>query len=110
MSIKASSPLHLVHSAAAAHPYYVFHLYVAGTSPNSMNAIECVKRLCEGRLDGRCQLEIIDLYQFPALAKRENVIAIPTLVRKFPLPVKRMIGDMSDTRRLLLEDDRTEIG
>jgi circadian clock protein KaiB len=110
MKTKMSSPLQLVHSAPKKQPYYIFDLYVVGTSPNSMHTIECAKRLCEERLAGRCHSNIIDLYQFPALAKRENVIAIPTLVRKSPLPVKRMIEDMSDARCLLQEDNKTETG
>ena len=105
-------PLRMVHAAtaaAAARQYYVFHLYIAGNAPNSMRAVECVKRLCEERLGERCRLHIIDLGRQAALAKSENIIAIPTLIRKFPLPVIRMIGDMSDTRSLLRDDDRREM-
>jgi circadian clock protein KaiB len=102
-------PLRLVQSTPVKRQYYVFHLYVAGTSPNSMRAIECVKRLCDELLDGRCDLDIIDLCQLPALAKSENVIAIPTLIRKFPLPIKKMIGDISDISCLLQEDERNEV-
>lgn len=108
MKTDAAPRLRLVHSATAKRQSYVFHLYIAGASPNSIRAVECVKRLCEEGLAGRYELNIIDLCQMPELAKRENVIAIPTLVRKFPLPVKRMIGDLSDTRCLLQEDDLKE--
>jgi circadian clock protein KaiB len=101
-------PLRLVRSLPDTRQRYVFLLYVAGTSPNSVRAIASVKRLCKEDLNGRHQLDIIDLGQLPALAKSENVIAIPTLIRKYPLPIKKMIGDMSDTRSLLLEEDRKE--
>ncbi|MDB5990023.1 MAG: thiol-disulfide isomerase [Herbaspirillum sp.] len=101
-------PLRLVHSLPDTRQCYVFLLYVAGTSPNSMRAIASIERLCKEALNGRYQLEIIDLAQLPALAKSENVIAIPTLIRKFPLPIKRIIGDLPDTRSLLLEEDREE--
>ena len=103
-----ASPLRLVHSAPAKRQSYVFHLYIAGASPNSIRAVECVKRLCEEGLAGRFELNIIDLCQMPELAKRENVIAIPTLVRKFPLPIKRIIGGLSDIRRLLQDHDLKE--
>jgi circadian clock protein KaiB len=106
-SMKAPS-LSLVPSSPGSRQHYIFQLYIAGASLNSMRAVERARHLCEKSLSDRYQLDIIDLCEFPALAKSENVIAIPTLIRKFPLPVIRMIGDMSDIRSLLQEEDRKD--
>jgi circadian clock protein KaiB len=81
---------------------YVLRLYVTGMTPRSMRAIENVRRICDTRLPGRYELEVIDIYQQPALAKGEQIIAAPTLIRKLPLPLRRVIGDMSSTERVLL--------
>lgn len=76
-------------------------LYVAGTSPRSTRTIESVRRLCEARLSGACDLEIVDLYQQPGLAGRDGVVAAPTLMRLSPPPVRRVAGDLTDERRVL---------
>lgn len=76
-------------------------LYVAGTSPRSTRSIESVRRLCERRLEGACDLEVVDLYQQPALAGVDGVVAAPTLVRLSPLPARRIAGDLSDEQRVL---------
>lgn len=76
-------------------------LYVAGTTPRSARALENITRLCEERLPGRHRLEVIDLYQQSDLAKAAQIVAVPTLVREAPLPVRRIIGDLSDRERLL---------
>lgn len=76
-------------------------LYVAGTSPRSTRSIESVRRLCEGRLGGACDLEVVDIYQQSALAGADGVVAAPTLVRLSPLPARRIAGDLSDERRVL---------
>ena len=81
---------------------YVLRLYVAGTTPQSVQAIANVKQICEEHLHGRYELEVIDLYQKPQLAAGEQTIAAPTLIKKLPLPLRRMIGNMSDTERLLV--------
>jgi len=81
---------------------YVLRLYVTGTTPRSVHAIENIKRICNEYLDGRCDLEVIDVYQQPSLAKGEQIIAAPTLIRKLPLPIRRLIGDLSNTERILL--------
>jgi circadian clock protein KaiB len=81
---------------------YVLRLYVAGVTPRSVHAIENVNRICKEHLQGRWQLEVIDIYQQPALAKADQIIAAPTLVRKSPLPLRKLIGDMSDERRVLV--------
>ena len=81
---------------------YILRLYVAGKSPKSVNAIANLKKICEENLQGRYELEVIDLYQQPQLAQGEQIIALPTLIRKLPPPLRRIIGDMSDTERVLV--------
>ncbi len=81
---------------------YVLRLYISGITPRSTIAIERVRRICEEHLEGRYELEIIDIYQQPTLAKGEQIIAAPTLIRKLPLPLRRIIGDMSNEDRVLL--------
>lgn len=82
--------------------YYILRLYVAGQTPKSVNAIANIKRICEENLRGQYELEVIDLYQQPQLAQGDQIIAVPTLIRKIPLPLRRIIGDMSDTERVLV--------
>jgi circadian clock protein KaiB len=81
---------------------FVLRLYVSGMTLRSMNAIENVKRVCEETLLGSCELEVIDIRQHPEAAKEAQVIAAPTLVKKLPLPLRKLIGDMSKTERLLV--------
>lgn len=80
---------------------YVLRLYITGMTPNSKKAVQNVKKICEEYLAGRYELEIIDIYQQPALAAGEQIIAAPTLIKKLPLPLKRLIGDMSNTEKVL---------
>jgi len=77
-------------------------LYVAGQSPRSLRAFENLKALCETHLAGRCDIEIIDLLEDPMLARRDQILAVPTLVRKLPEPVRKIIGDLSNTERVLV--------
>ncbi len=84
---------------------HVLILYVAGMTPKSALAIDNVRKFCEENLQGRHELKVIDLYQQPALAKGEQIIATPTLVKKLPLPLRKLIGDMSDTQRILVGID-----
>ena len=86
----------------AASSRYVLKLYVAGHSPKSVNAIANIKELCETNLPGHYVLDVIDLYQQPHLAQGEQIIAVPTLIRKLPSPLRRIIGDMSNTERVLV--------
>ena len=81
---------------------YVLRLYVAGVTPRSVQAIEMIKRLCEENLKGRYELEVIDIHQQPALAKGDQIIAVPTLLRKLPSPLRTLIGDMSNKERVLI--------
>ena len=80
---------------------FVLELFVSGASPNSMRAIVNLKHLCETYLPGRYSLEIIDVYQQGIVAKNAQIIALPLLIKKFPLPERRIIGDMSETKKLL---------
>ncbi|MGZ6223048.1 MAG: circadian clock KaiB family protein [Syntrophales bacterium] len=82
--------------------HYVLRLYVAGMTPNSRRAIENTKKICEEHLKGRYELEIIDIYQQPIFAKEGQIIAAPTLVKELPPPLRKFIGDMSQTERILL--------
>ena len=89
-------------SRARRNERYVLRLYVTGMTPKSIRAIENVRTICEEHLHGRYQLEVIDVYQQPTLAKGEQIIAAPTLIKKLPLPLRKIIGDMSNTERVLL--------
>jgi circadian clock protein KaiB len=80
---------------------YVLRLYVTGMTPRSTRAISAVRAICEEFLAGRFDLEIIDVYQQPALIRDEQILATPTLVKKGPEPERRMIGDMSNRARVL---------
>ena len=81
---------------------YVLRLYVAGTTPNSQRAIENVRKICEEHLKGRYELEIIDIYQQPIFAKEGQIVAAPTLVKELPPPLRKFIGNMSETDKILL--------
>jgi len=77
-------------------------LYTAGQTPKSVLAFNNLKRLCEEHMPGRYQIEVVDLMQNPRLAKEDQIVAIPTLVRKLPAPLRKIIGDLSDTERALV--------
>jgi circadian clock protein KaiB len=81
---------------------YILKLYVAGQSPKSVNAIANIKKICDEHLQGRYELEVIDLYQQPHRAQGEQIIAVPTLIKKLPPPLRRIIGELSDTGRVLV--------
>lgn len=84
---------------------YVLRLYVAGMNPKSIQAIDNIKRICEEYLPGKYQLEIIDIYQFPIFAKDGQIVAAPTLIKELPAPLRKLIGSMADTERVLLGMD-----
>jgi circadian clock protein KaiB len=84
---------------------YILRLYVAGLTPRSTKAIANVKEICEKYLKDRYELDVVDIYQQPKLAQGEQIIAAPTLIKKLPLPLRRLIGDMSDTERFLVGID-----
>ena len=81
---------------------YILRLYVAGMTPRSARAVENVRVFCEKHLEGRYDLQVIDVYQQPALARSEQLLAAPTLIKKLPLPLRRLIGDMSNEDRVLV--------
>jgi circadian clock protein KaiB len=82
-------------------PNFVLRLYVAGQTPKCMRAFSNLKRICEQYLANRYRIEMIDLLDDPALARGDQILAVPTLVRRMPEPVKKIIGDLSNTQRVL---------
>ncbi len=89
--------------AARAHATagYVLRLYITGNTPHSQRAIVNIRKICEEHLQGRYELEVVDIFQHPTLAEGEQIIAAPTLIKKLPLPLRRFIGDLSQTERIL---------
>ena len=81
---------------------YVLRLYVTGMTPRSCQAIRNLQTICDERHEGRYDLDVIDIYQQPVLTIREQIIAAPTLIKKLPLPMRRLVGDMSDRDRVLV--------
>jgi circadian clock protein KaiB len=88
--------------AAAPQPEWDLRLYVLGESPPSVAAIWNLRKLCEAHLSGRYRVEVIDLLKTPRLARDHQIVAIPTLVRKLPVPIRRIVGDLSDTAHTLV--------
>ena len=88
-------------AAEATQPEYVLHLYITGATPNSTRAVRNIKEICELYLKGRYELLIVDIYQQPALAQQEQLIGVPTLVKKQPGLVRRLVGDLSNRERVL---------
>lgn len=91
--------------AIAARPpaqHYSLRLFVTGTTPRSARAIRNIREICEQQLHGRYDLEVIDIYQHPEQARPEQIVVAPTLVKNLPLPVRRLIGDLSDEQRVLV--------
>ena len=82
--------------------FWDLRLYVAGRTPKSVAALENLRALCEARFKGRYRLVVIDLMRHPELAKGDQIIAIPTLVRKLPAPIKKILGDLSNTEKVLV--------
>ena len=89
-------------AAAAPSSEYQLKLYVAGQTAKSMAALQNLKRLCETHLEGRYEIEVIDLLVNPRLAAGDQILAVPTLVRKFPEPIRKIIGDLSNEERVLV--------
>ena len=81
---------------------YCLRLFITGTTPKCTRAIMNIRAICEENLPGRYDLEVIDIYQHPDQAKPEQIVVTPTLVKKLPLPFRKMIGDLSDSERVLL--------
>ncbi|MEN6617624.1 MAG: circadian clock KaiB family protein [Syntrophorhabdus sp.] len=91
-----------VKAAAKSDKKYILRLYVTGMTSKSTHAIQNVKKICEDHLKGRYELEVIDISQQPVLARGEQIIATPTLIKQLPEPLRRFIGDMADTEKILL--------
>lgn len=81
---------------------WILRLYVAGQTPKALTAFTNLKKICEEKLDGRFSIEVIDLLTNPQLGAEDQILALPTLVRKLPVPVRKIIGDLSDTERVLV--------
>lgn len=96
--------------AASKRALWELRLYVAGMTPTSVRALENLKKLCEEHLQGVYSIQIIDLLERPALASGDQIIAVPTLVRHLPTPVKKIIGDLSNTERVLVGLDLRPAG
>ncbi len=81
---------------------YELKLYVAGQTPKSLKAFENLKKICDKHLDGKYKLEVIDLLRHPQLARNHDILALPTLVRNLPTPISKIIGDLSNTEKVLV--------
>lgn len=88
-------------------PTYVLRLFVTGSTPRSARSILNIRNFCEDRLLGRYKLDVVDIYQQPELAREEQIVAAPTLIKKLPAPLRRLVGDLSDQDRVLAGLDLT---
>src|SRR6476660_7108143 len=91
-----------ISDAAKSKQRYVLRLYVTGSTPRSSRAIQSIRTLCEEHLAGRYDLEVIDIHQQPVLARGEQIIAAPTLIKHLPAPLRKVVGDLSDSDRVLM--------
>ena len=89
-------------SKKAAAEHYVLRLFIAGTTPASSRAVETLRAICEEHLLGRYELEVVDVFQQPVLARDEQIIAVPTLLKKVPAPLRRIVGDLSNEHHVLV--------
>jgi circadian clock protein KaiB len=87
---------------------WILRLYVAGQTPKAITAFTNLKRICEEQLDGKYSIEVVDLLENPHLANEYQIVALPTLIRKLPVPVRKIIGDLSDKDRVLMGMDLLE--
>ena len=97
-------------STAPGHEAWQLRLYVAGQTPKSVTAFANLKKICEQHIHGKYTIEVIDLLKNPTLAKGDQILAIPTLVRKLPVPIRKILGDLSDTERVLIGLDLRQQG
>jgi circadian clock protein KaiB len=100
--MKKSSPGKRRPARTSRKDFYRLRLYIAGQTPNSVTAIANLKKICEEKLRGRYVIDVVDLLEKPQLAKGDQIIAIPTLVRRLPPPVKKIIGNLSKTERVMV--------
>src|SRR3954468_2598564 len=101
-AIPSASPLPRRTAAEIKSDEWILRLYVAGQTPKSLADFANLKRICEEHLAGRYRIEVIDLSQTPHLAQHDQIVALPTLVRKLPEPIKRILGDLSNLQRVLV--------
>jgi circadian clock protein KaiB len=106
--IKSSAEDFDLSIAALSRDRYLLRLYITGSTSRSIIALTNLKKICEEYLEGRYELEVIDLYQKPSLAQGDQIIAAPTLIKSLPLPFRRIIGDMSDKEKVLFGLDLRE--
>ena len=92
---------HAVAADKSNHPKYDLRLFITGVTPNSLRAVTNIRNICEAYLRGRYSLKIIDVYQDVALAQQEQLIALPLLIKKLPLPERKLIGDLSETEKVI---------
>jgi circadian clock protein KaiB len=104
-ALSPDAPRSLDPQPARGDDVFVFSLFIAGMSPRSRRAVDNMTKLCDRYLAGRFELQIVDIYQQPELAQEEQLVAAPTLIKKLPLPLRRFIGDLSDTDRVLVRLD-----
>jgi circadian clock protein KaiB len=83
-------------------PKYELRLFITGATPNSLRAVSNIRNICDAHLKGRYSLQIIDVYQDAALAQQEQLIALPLLIKKLPLPERKLIGDLSQTEKVII--------
>ena len=102
MAVKKKKTAKAKKTISQARKKYQLRLYVAGQTPKSLRAFENLKRICEEHLAGQYNLEVIDLIKQPKLAKDDQILAIPTVVRRLPPPLRKLIGDLSNTERVLV--------
>ncbi|MGC1449810.1 MAG: circadian clock KaiB family protein [Candidatus Sulfotelmatobacter sp.] len=100
--MKKSSPKKRRPAKNRRNDFYRLRLYIAGQTPNSIAAIANLKRICEDKLQGKYRIEVVDLLEKPQLARGDQIIAIPTLVRRLPPPVKKIIGNLSKTENVIV--------
>jgi circadian clock protein KaiB len=100
--MKKSSPKKRRPAKNRRNDFYRLRLYIAGQTPNSIAAIANLKKICEDKLQGKYRIEVVDLLEKPQLAKGDQIIAIPTLVRRLPPPVKKIIGNLSKTESVIV--------
>ena len=98
----APMELHSAPAASASDEHFDLRLYVAGQTPRSATALSNLRKICETHLAGKYRIQVIDLLENPTLARGDQILAIPTLVRKLPVPVRKIIGDLSNTERVLV--------
>jgi len=102
MSAKPTQRLHKPRKTKKPADFFDLRLYVAGQTARSLTALTNLKRICEEHLEGRYRIEVIDLLERPQLARGDQILALPTLVRKLPPPIRKLVGDLSDTERALV--------